>query len=394
MIMTEIDLAQARALTPGCERTLHFNNAGSGLLSQPVLDAVTSHLRSESEIGSYEAQAAKADALQAVYTSFAALLNCKADEIALTDGSTQAWHRAFHAVPLVKGDRVLTASNEYNSNWLSLRRTCDRIGCSLEVVPNTEKGEIDVNALTRMLDDRVKLVAITHIATSNGMVNPAEAVGKALRGSKAIYLLDACQSAGQMPLDVELIQCDLLTGAGRKFMRGPRGTGFLYVRRSVLDRIEPPVIDIHAVRWTSRDTYSWRPDARRFEQMEFSVADRLGLGTAVDHALGWGLDAIQARIIELSSRLRERLSRMPGVTVRDQGGRPSGINTFTIKGRSVDEVMLELRAQRINVSVSKLDWAWLDLEPRGIGEMIRASVHYYNSEEEVERFVDALTVLL
>jgi cysteine desulfurase/selenocysteine lyase len=188
------------------------------LMSQPVLDTVVEHTRQEAVMGSYEAAAAKTDALNAVYTSFATLLNCHADEIALTDGATQAWHRAFHSVPLQKGDRVLTANNEYNSNWLSLRRTCDMRGCSLEVVPSDENGLLDVKALANMLDDRVQLVAITQITNSNGMVNPVEEVGVALRGSKAIYLLDACQAVGQMPVDVERIGCDLLSGAGRKFL--------------------------------------------------------------------------------------------------------------------------------------------------------------------------------
>ncbi|MFZ1686352.1 MAG: aminotransferase class V-fold PLP-dependent enzyme [Flavobacteriales bacterium] len=390
MTITDIDVAKARALTPGCEHVLHFNNAGSGLLSRAVLDTVIQHTELEAVMGSYEAAAHRAEGLKAVYSSFARLLNCNSDEVALTDGATQAWHRAFHSIPLAKGDRVLTASNEYNSNWLSLLRTCKKLGCSLEVIPNDGSGQLDPKALSNMLDDRVKLVAITQIATSNGMVNPVEAVGDALRGSKAIYLLDACQAVGQMPLDVERIGCDLLTGAGRKFLRGPRGTGFMYVRRSVLDRIEPAVIDIHAARWASRDSYEWRPDARRFEHMEYNVADRLGLGAAVDHALSWGPDAIEARITELSALLRERLSERTGITVRDQGTRPSGINTFTVEGVSHDDVMMKLRAQGINVSVSRLDWAWLDLEPRGIESMLRASLHYYNTEEEVERFVAAL----
>lgn len=390
MIDTALDVSRARALTPGCDRVIHFNNAGAALISRPVLDAVIGHLHLEATTGSYEAQAARADALNTVYASFARLLNAQADEIACTDGATQAWHRAFHAVPLRPGDRVLTASNEYNSNWLSLRRTCDRIGCSLEVVPNDELGRIDVRALGRLLDERVKLVALTHIATSNGMVNPAEEVGAVLRGSNALYLLDACQSVGQRVLDVERIGCDLLTGAGRKFLRGPRGTGFLYVRRSALERVEPPVIDIHAAKWTGRDSYRWRPDARRFEQMEFNVADRLGLGAAVDHALSWGVGAIQARVVQLGSILRTALAGVPGIEVRDQGDSPSGITTFTVAGRAVDHVQRALLARGINVSVSRLDWAWLDLEPRGITEMIRASVHYYNTEEEVERFAEAI----
>ncbi|MEO8067857.1 MAG: aminotransferase class V-fold PLP-dependent enzyme [Flavobacteriales bacterium] len=390
MTITDIDVSRARALTPGCEHVLHFNNAGCGLMSQPVLDTVLEHTRMEALMGSYEAAAQKAEAQNAVYASFATLLNCHADEIALTDGATQAWHRAFHSVPLRKGDRVLTANNEYNSNWLSLRRRCDQVGCSLEVVPSDADGLLDVNALTNLLDDRVKLVAITQITNSNGMVNPVVEVGAALRGSHAIYLLDACQAVGQMPVDVERIGCDLLTGAGRKFLRGPRGTGFMYVRRSALERVEPAVIDIHAARWTGRDTFAWRPDARRFEQMEFNVADRLGMGAAVDHALGWGLDAIEARILELSTLLRRKLNELPGVQVRDQGTRPSGINTFTAEGRDLQALLLKLRTQGINTSVTDYDWAWLDLQARGIAGIMRASLHYYNTEEEVERFVGAI----
>ena len=390
MLATAIDVSRARALTPGCERVLHFNNAGCGLMPQPVLDTVIEHTRQEALMGSYEAAAVKTDALNAVYTSFATLLNCHADEIALTDGATQSWHRAFHAVPLKKGERVLTANNEYNSNWLSLRRTCDKVGALLDVVPSDENGLLDVGALKNMLDDRVKLVAITQITNSNGMVNPVAEVGAALRGSQAIYLLDACQAVGQMPVDVERIGCDLLSGAGRKFLRGPRGTGFLYVRRSVLDRIEPPVIDIHAAQWTGRDTFTWRPDARRFEQNEFNVADRLGMGAAVDHALSWGLDAIEERILGLSTLLRERLSGVPGVQVRDQGTRPSGINTFTIEGRDLSALLLKLRKQGLNTSVTNFDWAWLDLGGRGIDSIMRASLHYYNTEEEVDRFVEAI----
>ena len=390
MTITDIDVSRARALTPGCERVIHFNNAGSGLMPQPVLDTVLEHTRLEAQVGSYEAAAKRAEALNAVYTSFGTLLNCHAEEIALTDGATQSWHRAFHAVPLKKGDRVLTANNEYNSNWLSLRRRCDQVGASLEVVRSDADDLLDIAELERMLDERVKLVAITQITNSNGKVNPVEEVGVALRGSNAIYLLDACQAVGQMPVDAEAIGCDLLTGAGRKFLRGPRGTGFMYVRRSALEKLDPLFIDIHSAKWTGRDTFAWRPDAKRFEVMEYNVADRLGMGAAVDHALMWGLDAIGARVAELSAMLRAKLNELPGVQVRDQGNRPNGINTFTIEGCDLNALQLDLRAQGINTSVTNFDQAWLDLQERGIERIMRASMHYYNTEEEVERFVQAI----
>lgn len=388
--LVTLDVDRARALTPGCANVAHFNNAGAGLMPAPVLEAVTEQLRREALMGGYEAAARSAAAVEAVYTSVARLIGCATDEVALMEGSSQAWQKAFHAVPLGPGDRVLTASTEYNSNWLSLLRACERTGCTIEVVPNDADGQLDVDALARLMDHRVKLVALTHVATSNGMVGPVEAVGRVLRGSEAIYLLDACQSVGQLPVDVERIGCDMLTAAGRKYLRGPRGTGFLYVRKAVLDRLVPAVIDIHAARWTGRDTYAWRPDARRFETLEHSVAGRLGLGAAVDHALQWGMEPIAARIAALSALLRERLASVPGVEVRDQGDHRSGIVTFTVEGRDPDELMLQLRAKGINTSVSRLELAWLDLGPRGIQRMLRASVHYYNTEAEIDRLVRSL----
>src|SRR5436190_12733456 len=206
--IASLDIEHARALTPGCEHVLHFNNAGASLMPRPVLEASIGQLEREARMGGYEAADHMAQQNGAVYGSIARLIGCHPDEVALAEGSSQAWHKAFHAVPLRAGDRVLTASNEYNSNWLSLLRTCEQRGCSLELVPNDASGQVDVAALSNMLDDRVKLVALTHIATSNGMVNPVEAVGRALRGSNALYLLDACQSIGQRTVDVERIGCD------------------------------------------------------------------------------------------------------------------------------------------------------------------------------------------
>lgn len=387
---TRIDVARARALTPGCAHVLHFNNAGAALMPQPVLDATVGQLQREATMGGYEAAASMAAATEAVYDSVARLIHAHRDEIALFEGSSQAWHKAFHAVPLAKGDRVLTASTEYSTNWLSLLRVRERTGCTIEVVPDRPSGEVDVDALAAMLDERVKLVMITHVATSNGMVNPVEEVGRAVRGSGALYLVDACQSVGQLPIDVARIGCDLLAAAGRKYLRGPRGTGFLFVRKDRLAQLEPSVIDIHAAQWTGRDTYAWRPDARRFETLEHSVATRLGLGAAVDHALGWGLEAIAERIAGLSAGLRERLEAIGGVRVHDRGRQRSGIVTFTVAGRSADELMADLRRHGINTTVSRIEAARLDMEPRGLERMVRASVHYYNTEEEVERFAEAI----
>ena len=236
----------------------------------------------------------------------------------------------------------------------------------------------------------MKLVAVTHVPTQGGLLNPAEEIGDATREAGVPFLLDACQSIGQLPIDVGRIGCDVLSATGRKFLRGPRGTGFLYVRSGFLDQIEPPFLDLHAATWTAPDTYRIRPDARRFENWETNYAAKIGLGVAVDYALSWGLEAIEARVTGMADRLRHALASEPGVHVHDQGRRRCGIVTFSIDGVPADRVQQHLGARGVNVSVSLVDYARLDLENRGLPDLVRASVHYYNTDDELDRLIGSL----
>lgn len=393
-VRSTIDLARARRETPGCEQVLHFNNAGMALSPQPVLDAMVGHLQLEARIGGYEAESQAHDAIERVYDAAAALLGCRPDEIAAVESATRAWDMAFYAVPLGPGDRVLTAMAEYGSNYIGLLQVARRTGATIEVIPNDEHGQLSIDALRDMINERVKLIAITHVPTNGGLVNPAAAVGQVARAARIPYLLDACQSVGQMPIDVETIGCDMLAATGRKYLRGPRGTGLLYVRRGLLEQLEPPLLDMHAATWVARDEFRIRDDARRFESWETGYAAKIGLGVAIDYALEWGLDTIGARVQALADELRARLSELPGVTVRDQGKQRCGIVTFTIDGREPAEIRSALGERGINVWVSTPGGTLLDMQARGLNGLVRASVHYYNSEEEIARFCTALAALL
>lgn len=385
-----IDLERARRETPGCERIVHFNNAGAALMPRPVLDAVIGHLQLEARIGGYEAAERARPAIEHVYDAVAELIGCHRDEVALVENATRAWDMAFYAIPFAEGDRILTGMAEYASNYIAFLQVARRTGARIDVIPNDEHGQISVTALRQAIDERVKLIAITHVPTNGGLVNPAEAVGRVAREAGVLYLLDACQSIGQMPIDVNAIGCDMLSATGRKFLRGPRGTGFLYVRRDVLHRLEPPFLDLHAAEWTARDRYEIRPDARRFESWEANYAGHIGLGVAIDYALGWGLEAIWARVADLAAKLRRQLDDIPGITVRDLGTTRCGIVSFTVDGRDAETIREQLAQRRMNVSVSRQSATRLDMEARGLSDLVRASVHYYNSEEEIERFCAAL----
>lgn len=389
---SELDVARARRETPGCAGVAHFNNAGSSLPPRPVMDAVVGHLNLEAKIGGYEAADAAGSARENTYAAISRLLNCSPEEVAVVENATRGWDMAFYSMSFKPGDRILTCSAEYASNYIAYLQVAKRTGAVVEVIPDDEFGQVSVDALGEELrKGGVALVGITHIPTNGGLVNPAERIGALTREAGVPFLLDACQSAGQWPLDVEKIGCDMLSATGRKFLRGPRGTGFLYVRKELIPHLEPPLLDLHAAAWTKLDEYEIDPTARRFENWESYIAGGIGLGVAVDYALGWGIESIQSRVTGLADWFRESLQEVPGVTVRDLGQKRCGIVTFTLSGASATDLKSRLREKEINVSVTSRSSTRIDMESRGLQSMVRASVHYYNTQEELGRLMEELS---
>ena len=359
-------------------------------MPEPVLRATVEHLELEARVGGYEAAAARADALDGVYDSVARLVGAHRDEIALVENASVAWAQAFYALPLAPGRRILTARAEYAANYVAFLQRARRDGVRVDAVPNDADGALDVEALESMVDDSVALIAITWVPTNGGLVNPAEAVGRVARRHGIPYLLDACQAVGQMPVDVEAIGCDFLSATGRKFLRGPRGTGFLYVRRARLEAMEPATIDHFAAPWTATDRYELRADARRFETWENAYALRAGLGAAVDYALDLGLEPIWDRVRDLADTLRDALADVPGATVRDLGRERCAIVSFTVDGLDPRPTVAALRERGIAIGASDPGSTRLDAEARNLPTLLRAAPHVYNTEAEIGRLVEAL----
>ncbi|MGB1503898.1 MAG: aminotransferase class V-fold PLP-dependent enzyme [Acidimicrobiales bacterium] len=387
---TEFSLEAVRAATPGVDNVIHVNNAGAALPPSVVTDTVVDYLRREEAIGGYETADERHDQLEAVYDSLGALVGAPREHMAVIENATRAWDMAIYGYPFERGDRVVTCRAEYSSNVLAFLQLERRFGIEMVLIDDDEHGQIDLAHLDTELTRGAAMVAMTHIPTSGGLINPAEEVGALCGEHGVFFVLDACQSAGQVPLDVGTIGCDVLSGTGRKYLRGPRGTGFLYVSERALDVLEPPFIDLHAADWTRVDDYEWRPDARRFENWETYYAGKAGLGAAVDYALGVGIETTAVRIADLAARLRNGLGSLDRVAVHDKGARRGGIVTFTVDGVDATSVHAQLLARRINTSTSGPDRARLDLEPRGLPTVIRASTHYYNSEDEIDAVIAAV----
>jgi len=386
-----IDVDALRAATPGTANVAHLNNAGAALPSQATLDAVLGHLKLESSIGGYEAEDQAAEAIAHTRRAVAELLGASADEIALTTSDTAAWGKAFWGLVntggIPEGDRVLVDRIAYNSHYMALLQASAMRPFSIEIIPSEPDGTLSVDALKTMLDDRVALVTTTHIGTHRGLVNPVADVGALCRAEGIPFYLDACQSIGQLPVNVHEIGCDVATGTGRKWLRGPRGTGVLYVRTEFLEHLDPPGIDGASASWTGADTYELFDDARRFEEFETSVAARIGLGVAIDQVLALGIDEIASRIGALAERLRTELAAIAGVTVHDGGQRRSGIVTFSLAAIDAFAVKAAARAASINVSVSSAPNALLDMQADGHDAVVRASPHAYNTDGELDRLL-------
>ncbi|HVX17013.1 MAG TPA: aminotransferase class V-fold PLP-dependent enzyme [Acidimicrobiales bacterium] len=385
-----IDIERLRADTPGCDNVIHFNHAGASLPPAPVTEALIDHLGLEADIGGYEAADLRATELEAVYDSLATLVGGHRDEIALVESATRAWDMAFYSFDLQPGDHVVTGWAEYGSNALGLLQQARRRGAVIDVVPDDADGTIDLDALAAVLTDRTRLISLTHCPSHNGLINPAAEVGRLAKEWGITFLLDACQSVGQLPVDVNELGADLLTATGRKFLRGPRGTGFLWVRRSLLPQLDPPFVDVRSANWTAPARYELRDDARRFETWESFVAGRLGLGAAAEYAIAIGLEAVGAQVGRQADALRGALADLEGVHLTDRGRWRSGIVTFRLAGRSAYEVRDRLREVDINVSVTtasvaRLDPVWDDAE-----ELVRASVHYLTTDEEIDQLVAAI----
>lgn len=381
--------------TPGVGSVIHFNNSGCGLLPRPVLHAMVDHLNLEARIGGYEAAAVRADEVRDFYVALGELISCGPDNIAFAGSATHAYSKALSAIPFQPGDVILTTRNDFISNQIAFMSLARRQGVRLVHAPDLPEGGVDVAAMAELMRrHRPRLVAATHVPTNSGLVQPIAEIGRHCRELDLLYLVDACQTVGQYEIDVAEIGCDLLTSTCRKFLRGPRGSGFLYVSDRVLrEGYEPLFIDMYGARWVAPDRYEPVATAARFEEWEFPYATVLGCAAAARYALQVGTAPVARRSPALAARLREHLSEIAGVRVLDRGRELSAMVTFAIDGWEPQPFKQAMDAAGINSALSFREFAQFDFADKHVDWALRLSPHYYNTEDEVDTVAAAVAEL-
>lgn len=391
--MDNTDIQRFRAETKGTAERIHFNNAGASLPPDAVVETVVAYLNEEATYGGYETEFKYQAQLENTYALIARLINADIDEVAVMENASLGWGVAFNGISFEKGDVVITSEMEYVTNLIGFLHARKTKGIEIKVIPNDEQGNFSLEALREAVSPRVKLIAMTQTASAAGGMIPVAQIGRIAREHGILYLVDACQSIGQVPVDVKEIGCDMLSVTGRKYLRAPRGTGFLYVRKEIQDKLTPMFMDGHSIQRLSEEDFQVRDDCRRFELYEKNRALTLGLGKAIEYALEIGVDRIWERIQQLAGLLRTQLKAIAGVTVHDIGDSQCGIVTFSVDGMESAQVKSKLAERRINVSVGQAGSTLIYMNKHHLHSVVRASVHYFNTGDEIKTLCDALTYL-
>jgi selenocysteine lyase/cysteine desulfurase len=387
---SEREIRKFRNETRGTAEWTHFNNAGASLPPDVVVETVIQYLSEEAGRGGYETEYKYKEQLENVYQLIARLIHAEKDEVAIVENASMAWGLAFNGIKFQQGDEIITSEMEYVTNLLGFLNAEQTYGIQVKVIPNDELGNFSLQALENAITLRTRLIAITHIASTAGTVVPVVEIGKIARRHNILYLVDACQTVGQIPINVKEIGCDILSATGRKYLRAPRGTGFLYVRKEIQDDLKIIFMDGHTAQLINETSFEIRKDGRRFELFEKNRAIMLGLGKAIEYALDIGMGRIWQRVQFLAAAMRRQLMEIDGIIVHDHGKQRSGIVTFSVNNTGSSHVKKELAEKKINVSVGLAESTLIYMNRNSLTTVVRASVHYYNTEEEIEGLCDAL----
>ncbi|MBK9734284.1 MAG: aminotransferase class V-fold PLP-dependent enzyme [Saprospiraceae bacterium] len=387
-----IDINKVRFDTPGCQDKIFLNSAGSSLVPNIVSDTMYQYLEQERMIGGYQTALIQQDKIDEFYIQSSLLLNCEPKNIAFSYNATDAYAKALSSINFRSGDVILTSDDDYISNYIAFFSLKKRFGIEIVRIKNLDNGDIDlIDAEEKMVTCKPILVSITHVPTNSGKIQPVEKIGELCATYDIWYIVDACQSVGQIIVDVKKIKCDFLSATGRKFLRGPRGTGLLYISDKALNAgLEPLMIDMRGAKWNSEQSYSPIDTARRFELWEVSYSNLMGLTEAIKYANQIGLGNIQSANLKLINLLKSTLIQNIDIHLTEEGSRSASIVTFSSRSKPLEYFVQKLNDANVSYGVGYREFALIDFNKKDVDWVIRLSPHYFNTEQEIMNTVEVL----
>lgn len=367
----------------------YLNNAGSSLMSHETINSVIDHLSLECRVGGYRAASMCELQIEDFYGLAAKLVGAPSSTcIAFMDSASRAWNMALYGLPLCDGDEIVTLSSEFGTNLVSIFHFASKVGAKVTVLECDPSGFFDMSELRKCLERGARLIAISHVAAHASIVNPVEEIGKLVAQFEALYLVDGCQAAGQMDIDVVEIGCHAYTATGRKWLRGPRGTGFLYVKESSL--ISPLYVDLASADLAFGNDgkpsgVTIGSDARRFELWERSIASMIGLKVALSQYLALDQNDVHARMRTASLDLRKCISANSNLKlIGNEASNSSIVGFYTLDPSREDALKRAFEDAEIQISTMG-DWDCpMHFPKNGAGSIFRLSPHYYTEHDTVD----------
>ncbi|SOY69312.1 aminotransferase class V-fold PLP-dependent enzyme [Cupriavidus taiwanensis] len=384
-----MDIQAIRADTPLTASTIYLDTAAASIPPDAVLDTVRGYLLDTGHVGIYLPAFRKETyaRVEAVRATLAGWLNCAADELAFTKNATESISIAARGIAWQAGDEVLVADTEMLSNLLPWRRLEQSHGIVVKMVAANAEGLLSAAAFAAAITPRTRLLTFSHLPNSTGAVQPAAQICAVARQHGVLSLVNGAQSVGMLRSDVAELGCDVLAGCGRKALRATEGSGFLYVRRALIAQIEPMLVGWwNGAYDRATGALSLVPGARRFEAGCPIVPAILGLGTAIDYAAAIGIDAIEARVRDLTEYAVAKFSSIPGFELYGPAdvAHRIGIVPFNVRGVDPARIVAALETQQCIIEAGNF-MADAILARYGVSTMARVSLHYFNTHEEIDR---------
>lgn len=376
---------------------VYVNSAAASPPPRQVVDTSIDYLQKTASLGPYLPSFREEvyQKIEETREKAAKFIGAKTSEMAFVKNGTEGINFIANGLTWNKGDEIILADIEFHSNytpWLKLR---DKKKVHLKIIKTDFSGVIDVNLIEQEISNRTKLITVSHLSNASGALQHIEKICEIAKKRDVLTLINASQTLGLIPINVQELDCDFLTGCGRKWLRGPEGSGILYIRESLVESIEPTIIGWGGTTWDfETNEYYYLSTARRVEAGCPIVPSILGLGAAIDYAQNIGIEEIVTKVEALTRYSFQQLSVIEGIAIYGPKNIENrlAIIPFNVEGLHPDEITNYLEKNNIIIE-SGTFMANMLLQHYGINKMVRISPHYFNTKVEIDFIVTLIKFL-